>query len=167
MDNCTAEICATIPVVAARSKLLRSRVSNGSKPLLGADGRSMWIRRYKDLIEDHADDYGGAAHLSVPRMSMLRRQAAAIIECEQIESRMAEGKATDDDVDRHTRITGNIRRNYEAMGMDRVARPVDGHLSISQLRAEAARTADAKQARRILAIAMVLDGHSRLLAAQP
>ena len=39
-------------------------------------------------------------------------------------------------------------------------------LSISQLRTEAARTADAKQARRILAIAMVLDGHSRLLAAQ-
>jgi hypothetical protein len=39
-------------------------------------------------------------------------------------------------------------------------------LSISQLRAEAARTADAKQARRILAIAMVLDGHSRRLAAQ-
>ena len=39
-------------------------------------------------------------------------------------------------------------------------------LSISQLRAEAARTADAKQARRILAIAMGPDGHSRLLAAQ-
>ena len=39
-------------------------------------------------------------------------------------------------------------------------------LSISQLRAEAARTADAKQARRILAIAMVLDSHSRRLAAQ-
>jgi transposase len=39
-------------------------------------------------------------------------------------------------------------------------------LSTSQLRTEAARTADAKQARRILAIAMVLDGHSRLVAAQ-
>src|SRR3982074_3484562 len=39
-------------------------------------------------------------------------------------------------------------------------------LSISQLRAEAARTADAKQARRILAIAMVLDERPRLLAAQ-
>jgi Winged helix-turn helix len=37
--------------------------------------------------------------------------------------------------------------------------------SVSQ-RAEAARTVDAKQARRILAIAMVLDGHARLLAAQ-
>ena len=39
-------------------------------------------------------------------------------------------------------------------------------LSISQLRAEAARTADAKQARRILAIAMVLDGLPRRLAAR-
>jgi transposase len=34
------------------------------------------------------------------------------------------------------------------------------------LRLEAARTADAKQARRILAIALVLDEHPRLLAAQ-
>ena len=39
------------------------------------------------------------------------------------------------------------------------------NLSIFRLRA-AARTADAKQARRLLAIAMVLDGHSRRLAAQ-
>jgi transposase len=36
----------------------------------------------------------------------------------------------------------------------------------AQLRAEASRTTDAKQARRILAIAMVLDGHTRLLAAK-
>jgi hypothetical protein len=34
-------------------------------------------------------------------------------------------------------------------------------LDASQLRAEAGRTADAKQVRRILAIAMVLDGYSR------
>lgn len=39
-------------------------------------------------------------------------------------------------------------------------------LSVVQLRAAAVRTADAKQARRILAIAMVLDGHSRLDAAR-
>lgn len=36
----------------------------------------------------------------------------------------------------------------------------------AQLRAEAAHTTDAKKARRILAIAMVLDGHSRLVAAK-
>ncbi len=39
-------------------------------------------------------------------------------------------------------------------------------LRISQLRAAAARTADAKQAPRLLAIAMGLDGPSRLVAAQ-
>jgi transposase len=39
-------------------------------------------------------------------------------------------------------------------------------LDARQLRAEAGHTADARQARRILAIAMVVDGHSRLLAAQ-
>jgi len=39
-------------------------------------------------------------------------------------------------------------------------------LDAAQLRVAAGHTADAKQARRILAIAMVVDGHSRLLAAQ-
>lgn len=38
-------------------------------------------------------------------------------------------------------------------------------LSVLQLRVAAARTSDAKRARRILAIAMVLDGHPRQLAA--
>jgi transposase len=39
-------------------------------------------------------------------------------------------------------------------------------LNAAQLRAEAGRTADAKQARRLLAIAMVQGGHPRLLAAK-
>jgi len=39
-------------------------------------------------------------------------------------------------------------------------------LSVAQLRAEARRLSDSKQARRILAIAMVLEGHPRQLAAQ-
>ena len=39
-------------------------------------------------------------------------------------------------------------------------------LSVGQLRAAARRTSDTKQARRLLAIAMVLDGHPRQLAAQ-
>jgi hypothetical protein len=135
MDNCTADIGEISPPIAARSKLLRSRVSNGSKPMIGADGRSMWIRRYKDLIEDHAACYGGESNLSVPRMSMLRRQAAEIVECERIEAMMAAGTASVDDVDRHTRITGNIRRNYEVMGLERIARPVDGHLTLAEISA--------------------------------
>jgi transposase len=56
----------------------------------------------------------------------------------------------------------SIRRE-SGMASVEITRP---DLDASQLRAEAARTANAKQVRRILAIAMILDGHSRLVAAR-
>jgi hypothetical protein len=119
----------TITRIEGRSKKLRSKVSNGARPMLNSDGRSAWVRRYKDLVEDHVGDYGG--DLSVPRMSLLRRQAASLIECELIEGRMAAGEATPEDIDRHTRIVGNVRRCYEVLGMDRIARNIDDFGSIS------------------------------------
>jgi hypothetical protein len=44
----------------------------------------MWFRRWRDIIEDHAQDYGGAENMSVARASLLRHQAAALVEMEQI-----------------------------------------------------------------------------------
>jgi hypothetical protein len=92
--------------------------------MLGVDGRSIWVRRFKDLIEDHVACYGGADQMSEPRMTLLRRTAAQIVKCEQLEALMAEGKETFEDMEMHNRLTGNIRRNYEALGMDRVAKDV-------------------------------------------
>jgi hypothetical protein len=106
-----------------RQKHGRSAVANGNRLLLGSDGRGMWNRLYRCVIQDHVDCYGG--DLSVPRMSLLKRQAASLVECELIESRMADGKPTPEDLDRHTRIVGNVRRCYEALGMDRIAKPVN------------------------------------------
>ena len=65
----------------------------------------------------------------------------------------------------HERSVGKLLKklNFSSMSAIEITRQ---NLSISQLRAAAARTADAKQTRRILAIAMVLDGHSRRVAAQ-
>src|ERR1700677_2770061 len=63
---------------------------------------------------------------------------------------------------RESMRTSSIRR-MSGMASVEITRQ---DLDVTQLRAEASRTTDAKQARRILAIAMVLDGHSRLLAAQ-
>src|SRR6202166_437221 len=62
-----------------------------------------------------------------------------------------------------TRCSTSLIRGAGSMSTIKITRK---DLSILQLRAEAARTADAKQTRRILAIAMVLDGYSRLVAAQ-
>lgn len=78
-------------VVAGRKPEGRSRLSNCKDTLPGIDGRSLWVRRYRDLIEDHANCYGGVDDLSVPRMSLLRRQAAALVEAELIETRMPGG----------------------------------------------------------------------------
>jgi hypothetical protein len=100
----------------------RSAVSNGTKPMLGVDGRSAWLRRRKDLISDHVEDYGG--DLSVAQQALLERQTSELIACEQIEARMASGEALPEDIDQHARLTGNIRRNYEMLGLERRARPV-------------------------------------------
>lgn len=62
-----------------------------------------------------------------------------------------------------TRCSTSLIRGAGSMSTIKITRK---DLSILQLRAEAARTADGKQTRRILAIAMVLDGYSRLVAAQ-
>lgn len=130
------DIAETIPPNGSRPRNLRSAVSNGNRPMAGVDGRNRWFRRFRDLIEDHAADYGG--DLSVARMSLLRRQAASIVECEVIEGKMALGEATPDDIDRHTRIVGNVRRCYEALGMDRVARDVTAPDLRTYIKAKAA-----------------------------
>jgi len=100
----------------------RSAVSNGNKLMHGVDGRSAWLRRRKDLVRDHTADYG--CDLSVAQQALLERQAAELIACEQIEARMSSGEATSEDVDQHARLTGNIRRNYEVLGIERSARDV-------------------------------------------
>ena len=53
-------------------------------------------------------------------------------------------------------------RDYAMAAVEITRRDV----SASELRSMATKTASAKQARRVLAIAMVLDGHDRTLAAQ-
>jgi hypothetical protein len=54
--------------------------------------RSLWIRRWKDIVEDHAADYGGAENLSVARVSLVRHQAAALVEMEQLEAKKVGGE---------------------------------------------------------------------------
>jgi hypothetical protein len=44
----------------------------------------------------------------------------------KFEAKMSSGKATFEDVDQFNRLLGNARRNYEALGLERVQRTVDG-----------------------------------------
>lgn len=114
-----------IPKVALKSLSTRSRVTNGRTPMLGADGRSAWVRRWKDLTELHVGDLGGPETLSEGQTSLCRRAATLEVICEQLEARMSEGNETPEDITTYNVTTGNLRRILELIGLERKPRVVD------------------------------------------
>jgi hypothetical protein len=109
-------------VLAGRSPLARSRVSNGSDLLPGIDGRSATARRYRDLVRTIITDQGGAAQTSEARMQLERRFAAAAVLAEQMEARLANAEAID--IAEHAHLTSTMTRVAQRIGIDRRARTV-------------------------------------------
>jgi hypothetical protein len=103
----------------------RSRITNGSALLPGVDGRSAWVRRCRDVIEQHLSDLGGAANTSEAERSIIRRAAVLTTELERLEARFAvAGEASPEDLDLYQRTAGNLRRLLEAIGLQRRPRDV-------------------------------------------
>jgi hypothetical protein len=104
----------------------RSRITNGTALLSGdADGRSVWARRFKDLISEHTSDLGGVEATSAAERSIIRRCAALTVECERMEAKFAaNGEASESDLDLYSRVSGNLRRLHDALGYQRRAKPV-------------------------------------------
>jgi hypothetical protein len=123
----TSVVHAAIDPVPSRQ---RSRVTNGSALLPGVDGRSAWIRRCKDVIELHLADLGGDANTSAAERSIIRRASVLTVELEQLEAKFAQaGQASAEDLDLYQRTAGNLRRLFEAIGLQRRARDVSPTLS--------------------------------------
>lgn len=109
---------------ADRPAFARSRVSNGSALLPGVDGRSAWVRRARDLIEDHEQDLGGADHLSTAERSLVRRCAVLTVELERLEQGFAQAPPSAEALDLYQRTAGNLRRLLESLGLQRRTRDV-------------------------------------------
>lgn len=109
--------CAT---VATRAPATRSAVTNGRKLFVDGDGRGPWARRWRDLVELHAGDLGGADVLSEAQMSLVRRASTIEIELEAMEGRLSEGK--DANLDAYARAAGHLRRILESLGIERAKR---------------------------------------------
>lgn len=108
----------------------RSRVTNGSAVLPGVDGRSTWVRRLRDLIEQHVSDLGGDLAVSESERSLVRRAATLTVELERLEARFAvAGEASAADLDLYQRTAGNLRRLLESLGLKRRPRDVTPVLS--------------------------------------
>jgi hypothetical protein len=103
----------------------RSRIANGSALLPGVDGRSAWVRRAKEVIASHISDMGGVDNTSAAERSIIRRASTLTVELERLEARFAlAGEASPEDLDVYARVTANLRRLLEAVGLHRRPRDV-------------------------------------------
>jgi hypothetical protein len=103
---------------------VHSRQYNGAL-LPGIDGRSMWVRRAKELIDSHTTALGGVDNISPAESALVRRSAVLIVELERLERIFAlAGQADADSLDLYARVAGNLRRLLEAVGLKRVPRDV-------------------------------------------
>jgi hypothetical protein len=105
-----------------RARTVRSAVTNRKRLFVEGGGRSAWARRYRDLLELHADDLGGAGLLSEAQHSLIRRAATLEIECERLEGRLSDGN--DIVLDIYARTASHLRRILETLGIERAKRDV-------------------------------------------
>ena len=97
---------AARPLTDGRSPRLRSAMSNGSKLITGADGRSREARRYRDLWADLTRDLGG--NLSTADMALVRQAAALTLQAELLQAAIVRGEPVD--AGELIRLSGEVRR---------------------------------------------------------
>jgi hypothetical protein len=100
---------------------LRGKVTSRSLFVTG-DGRTPWARSYRDLVGLFADDAGGLETMTELKLSLIRRAAALIVECERMENALADGEEID--IDLLARMSSHVRRISETIGLDRAKRDV-------------------------------------------
>jgi hypothetical protein len=112
-----------------RPSYLRSKVTNGARLFVSGagDGNSAWARRWRDLIELHVNDGGGADRMSEAEVSLCKRCATLEIQLESMEAAMSEGKIVD--VEQYARIASHLRRIFETTGLKRAMVEVDDYWS--------------------------------------
>ena len=103
----------------------RSRITNGSEVLPDVDGRSSWVRRFRDVQALHLSDLGGQANVSEAEQAIARRAACLIVELEQMEQKFAtQGASEGGQLDQYQRVSNTLRRLLESLGLERRARDV-------------------------------------------
>ena len=110
------------------SNKARSVLTNGRVHILGneVDGRSAWMRRYRDLIQLHVSDLGGEDLISESERRLVRRAAMLTLQCELLDQKFAlsEGEASVIDLDRYQRASNSLRRLLESLGLQRRQRDI-------------------------------------------
>jgi hypothetical protein len=103
----------------------RSRITNGRQLLPDVDGRTLWVRRFKDVRALHLSDLGGEANTSAAEQSLVRRAAALTVELERLEVKFAQGReAAPADLELYQGGMNTLRRVFETLGLQRRQRDI-------------------------------------------
>lgn len=86
--------------------------------------RGPWSRRVVDVYGLLVSDRGGHDVCSEMEKSILRRAAVHTVELERLEARFSESEATPTALDLYSRMSGNLRRLLESVGLERVPKHV-------------------------------------------
>jgi hypothetical protein len=106
------ESAENIAPVARRSRIHRSKISNGTLMLRGIDGRSAEARRYRDLLESYSAEFGPAAQTE-PVMALIRQAAGLTVQAEGMQAAIVRGEAID--VEQLVRVTNALARTLNAL----------------------------------------------------
>ena len=119
-----------MPKDKRRSPLALSRTTNVQKMIDGADGRSSYMRRWRDIQAAHTSDLGGDDQLSQAKRSIIRNIATMSAQLEAYDRRFADaGMAPPEELDLYCRVSGHRRRLMESIGMEREAKDITPHLA--------------------------------------
>jgi hypothetical protein len=97
--------------IARSSTTNRSAVTNGSKLLVGIDGRSPTARRFRDLVHAFKAEIG--SNLSQTEMAMVKTAASLSLSAELRQADLVNGKTVDPD--ELIRLASEARRILDAI----------------------------------------------------
>lgn len=100
--------------IASRPPTSRSKITNRSDLLRGIDGRSAEARRYRDLIEGFAADFG-ATPPGEREMALIRQAAAMSVQAEALQAKIVRGENVD--LEQLTRLSNVQTRALKALGL--------------------------------------------------
>jgi hypothetical protein len=101
----------------------RSKISNAIGKLPDTDGRTLIGRRFRDITRALQIDAGGH-DLPEVRVQLIRRFAAASVVAEMMEAKLAAGE--DINIQDHCQLCSTLVRISQRIGIDRIARDLDG-----------------------------------------
>lgn len=100
--------------IAARPPTTRSKITNRSEMLRGIDGRSAEARRFRDLIEGFAADFG-ATPPGEREQALIRQAAALTVQIELLQAKIVRGDNVD--LQQLTRLSNVQTRALKALGL--------------------------------------------------